>query len=361
MATPGPAQWHSADLFVEDPRSGAEAAGEPHEAIRDNFSRILEGPSQTASPWTHGIARTASQILEAPRVWLESPLRPARGPALAAAGSPESLPAYGAAGRKAEPVTKRIQGQASELTETFPRIFTCVCFIVFMTPIYLTIRIGRDTNVRYWFGPWCYIAAFLPCLFILGHIVHSNKRQPHKPTVLVCLIVPAVTLLILGECVFTSISDKANQLFSTDCDTFAEKRALEREHLAAQNVFATCLADTVSQARVPNLTLEHAAELYRIQDCEEYESELQAHQRDWTYLRHMEEEHKCAGWCNVGEPVWTFGEVRDSCSVAASTIFDGKIKHMASQVVVYNIIVIFIVSIGLLVVGPSLRQAGIAW
>lgn len=309
MASSGAAQWHSADEFLENPRVGSET-------IRDNFSRILDGPG---------------------------------------------LPAYGAAGWKAEPVVIRRSPRFSVFADSFPRMFTCVCCLVFFTPIFLMVRIGRDTNVRYWLGPWCDIAAFLPCLFILGHIVHSSRGRPHKPTVLLCLLVPAITLLVLGEFVLTAVADRANQLFSTDCDTFPEKRALESQHVAAEGVFATCLADTVSSGRGGDLTLEHAAELYRIQDCEEYESELQTRQRDWTYLRHMEEEHRCAGWCSVGQPVWTFGEVRDSCSVAASTIFDGKIRHMASQVTVYTIVVLFITSIALLFVGDPLRQAGIDW
>lgn len=366
MATPGPAQWQRAEEAVEgSSRFGHEAIPEPHAAIRDNFSRILEGGApQPALPTSHLplLARTAAQQVEAPRVWIESPPRAsARAPVLAA-NSPESLPAYGAVGRKAEPFAA-LSGHSrmAEFMEMFPRLFTCACLLIFMTPIFLMVRIGRDVSVRYWFGSWCDIAAFLPCLFIVGHIVHSNKKQPHKPTVLVCLLVPAVTLLILGEFVLTSVSDKANQLFSTDCDTFPEKRALEAEHIAAQNVFATCLADTVSSIRARNLTFEHAAELYRIQDCEEYEMELQAHQRAWTYLRHMEEQHQCAGWCNFGQPVWTYGEVRDSCSVAVSAIFDGKVKHMASQTVCYSILVIFIVSIAFLVVGNPLRQAGISW
>merc|ERR1719284_150855 len=96
----------------------------------------------------------------------------------------------------------------------------------------------------------------------------------------------------------TSASDKADQLFSVDCDTFTGKRELQRSWDAAKELFEKCLQDTVRRtASDSNLTLEAATRLYRIQDCEEYPNQHYLHKTDWEYLWYLEEEHSCAGWC----------------------------------------------------------------
>merc|ERR1719329_342179 len=97
-----------------------------------------------------------------------------------------------------------------------------------------------------------------------------------------------------------------------------------------------------------------------IDECEGY-SEAVAQHPAWRYLEAMEERNACGGWCVASTPLWT-GALRggqDSCVAVAAEIMYAKAQHATAQVVVYTLILIALTSIGLIVVGPDLRNRGI--
>lgn len=245
--------------------------------------------------------------------------------------------------------------------EHFRDIFTLSCILAFLNPIWLMVHLGQDPTVLYWFGPWSRAAVFLPLIFIFGHIVHWKMRRPFKPVILLCLFVPSVYLLVVSNLTMTSALNKADQLFSTDCDSLYGKRQLERSWMLARDLYLKCLEDTVRLAPASrNLTFSKAARLYRFQDCTEYKDDLR-HQVDWKYLWYLEEEDACAGWCTKSHPIWTFKEVRDSCSVATAQVFDDKVAKRSRQVVLYSLGLLVFTSISLVSMGPILRARGYDW
>lgn len=247
-----------------------------------------------------------------------------------------------------------------DLLSMFPTAYTIFVFAVFITPIWQICHIGHDSNVQYWVGPWCHIAAVLPMFFVAAHVVHLKKKVPHKPIVIISIFVPAITLLVISDIVMTVAYDKADQLFSTDCDTFEGKRELQRAWNVAENMYFKCLQDTIAQQN-RNLTLETAVQLYRITDCEEYAPAHAQHARQWDYLQYLEENHVCAGWCSGATRLWTLRDATDNCAVAASSVFTGKIQHISRQVLVYIILTIIMCALVLIIIGPKLRAMGFKW
>jgi len=249
------------------------------------------------------------------------------------------------------------------LMRMFPYIFTFCCVMAFMVPIWLTVHLGEDRNVQFFLGSYNRYAMLLPLVFVVGHMWHIQRRQPYKPAVLLCLLVPSIVLMALNDATMTVASDMADQLFSTDCDTFKEKRDLQRAWDAAYELYANCLQDTVKLTPASkNLTMEDAIANYRIQDCAEYSNHHYANKKEWEYLWYLEEEHECAGWCNFGHQIWSFHkEPRDSCSNAASQVFFGKVGRISQQVLLYSVLVLVTTSVSLIGAGPMLRSRGIDW
>jgi len=244
-----------------------------------------------------------------------------------------------------------------------PTAFIFCCFVVFATPMALTIALGYDSSVQYWIGSWGLMSFAIPVLFAAGHLVHLERGFPRKPVVLLCTLFPAVLFLIIGDIHLSVAYDLSDQLFSTDCDTFDSKRVLQKSWERASDLYEKCITKTVhNQGTKHNLTMVTAFDLYRIQHCEEYEQALKENQEHWDYLRHLEEHHHCSGWCEPGaKRLWTYKGVRDSCSVAVGAVLRFKVQRIAMQVVAYSVGIIVLVTIVLVIVGPMIRAAGMPW
>jgi hypothetical protein len=247
----------------------------------------------------------------------------------------------------------------SAVNRNFIWLFTFALVAVFVAPTLQLLRVVDDCSVEYFLGSWTSIVGVIPLTCLAGHVAHVTLGRLHKYIVLLCLLVPTVLLLVVADILVWKVSTKADELFSTDCDTFAAKRDLDDARYAAERMYQTCLVDTLTWASASksNLTLAQAMQLYRIGDCEEYEFEFRRHESHWQYLSWLEDKYQCAGWCEFTAPLWTRKEVQDSCSVAVSSVFSEKIVYMSSQVVMYTIIAMTIVCSVLLAVRKQMSQA----
>jgi len=247
-------------------------------------------------------------------------------------------------------------------SKMLPTAFIFCCFVIFACPMALTIALGYDSSVKYWIGSWGLMSFGIPVLFAAGHLVHLERGFPRKPIVLLCTLFPAVLFLIIGDIHLSVAYDLSDQLFSTDCDTFDSKRILQRSWERANDLYEKCITKTVQNAgQKHNLTAATAFDLYRIHHCEEYESALAENKDHWDYLRHLEEQHHCSGWCQPGRRLWTYKGVKDACSVAVGTVLRFKVQRISMQIVVYSVVVIVLVTVVLVIVGPMIRAAGMPW
>mmetsp|Transcript_45917 Transcript_45917/g.147544 ORF Transcript_45917/g.147544 Transcript_45917/m.147544 type:complete len:312 (+) Transcript_45917:173-1108(+) len=302
---------------VNDVAIAGDVARSPPAAIRDDFSRILEGGRpEKLGPLLHPDAAAAE------RCWSWQLM------------------------------------QQLDVMRAFPTLFSLTCLVMFSMPIGIAYHLGLDEDVRYWGdGPMCGTALWLPLIFILAFYVHDRLQRPHKATIVISLLVPSVTLLLIGNELTAISAQGADQLFSADCDTSTDKRRLENSWQAAQSLFSglTWYMDCLQQTTTShNLTLSRATELFRIQDCTEYAAAFPSH-KDWQYLRFVEEEHKCAGWCSFGRKLWTDGEGTDSCSTAVAQVLRSKVRRPAQQVVALSALALIGSAVGLVAVAPTLH------
>lgn len=243
-----------------------------------------------------------------------------------------------------------------EYGRMLPTGFIFFCFVVFATPMAHMIALGNDRTVQYWIGYWGLAAYVVPVVLTLGHVAHLSWGFPRKPVVLMCTLFPGVLFLIIGDIHLSVSYDLADQLFSTDCDTFESKRVLDRAWQSAHELYTGCLNRTVKSGKQKNLTMQSAYATYRVHHCEEYQDALRQHQAEWEYLRYAEETLHCSGWCYPDIQLWSYKHTRDSCSIATATTVKFTVQRLALQVVAYSVVVIVLTTIALVFLGPRIDQ-----
>jgi len=241
----------------------------------------------------------------------------------------------------------------------WPSLFTLFCLMVFVTPVCLSVYIGTDTTVEYWIGNYINLVLVIPLVYLITHVVHVKRRQPVKFLVVICLPVASVFVLLLCDFVLLASYERGNQMAASDCDTFTKKKELETQWQMAKTYYANCAK---KKADKEGISFAAATTLYRIPDCPDYEKEKKKNAHNgWEYLEHLETHQACAGWCTRGQPLWTFKDVKDSCSSVVADVMHNKVQRFMLQVVMYSVVVLGFTSLGLVAVGPVLRKHGVPW
>lgn len=246
-----------------------------------------------------------------------------------------------------------------EIGKVFPLLFTICTSLLFLIDTYELISNATNPVASYWSLKATWALLVIPALIVITHFAHVKLRKPNKFLVVTTLLVPSLLLLIFSNIQLVRSGQLENKLFSTDCDTFAEKRHLQNSWNAAHSFYQTCLEETV--VAHPNLTITELESRFKIEDCTGYGTALEEHERDWNYLKMLEETQRCSGWCTVGPLLWASTRPKDSCSVAVSAVYANMIHPHAFQVSVLMLGVVALVVIGLVLLGPYLRKNGYDW
>jgi len=239
----------------------------------------------------------------------------------------------------------------------FPTLFTIMCFVLFIIPIWLTCYIGHDASVRFWITRFTWVVLLLPFLYLGTHIYHVVYRKANKVLILACLLGSSLLLLVLGDVILMKAYYRGNEFSANDCQSFGAKRDLEIQYQNAKMFYSQCVTGMANKTGV---SLQAAVSVYRIEDCFGYSAQLRTNP-GWTYLGKLESEYSCGGWCAQDQPLWTLKIVKDSCSSAVADIMKDKVLWSMTQVVIYSLIVFGFVAALLLTVSPFFPKFGIGW
>jgi len=240
----------------------------------------------------------------------------------------------------------------------FPTAFTFICFVAFGPPTVQAVLLAEDPNVKYFIGRYGLVVLAVPVLLVICHLLHLRAGRPRRVIVLVSTISPCILFIIVGNTHAVVAGDLASRLYSTDCTTFDVKRELNKEWLAAESAYKECLGETAPHV---GLTVEDTLQLFRLHHCKEYPSNFTDHSNAWAYLRDLEEHQACSGWCDTGVRLWSYNNPHDTCSVAAATVLDFKVRRVAVRMITYTAITLVVILVALLAVGPFIRKAGMDW
>lgn len=236
-----------------------------------------------------------------------------------------------------------------DLLKIFPDAFTFFSVLVFAAPMVKGIYLAIDPLVTYWFGdaPKC-LLIFPPVFISAGYAIHWQTRTPSMRAIIMSLIGSSFVLGGLGNAMAMKSLELGNKFAARDCKSFDQKYDLEREWLLAHDFHANCEGKSGTASE------------YAVHTCAGYSVEAFKHPI-WEFLWSMESQYRCAGWCDVHQPIWTFTKPTDSCSTVVAQVMLAKVKRESIQLAVYNILVFTITAAFLIALGPTLRKRGVGW
>jgi len=244
------------------------------------------------------------------------------------------------------------------LAKTFPTLFLMFCFGVFAAPIAIVMHMGGDPTVKQFVARYSAVVLILPVIFTLAYIFHiRNRGQPNRIVITFTLILSCIVLLTLGETYLVAAYQKAPLLASMDCSALQEKYQIQQEWENARGFYATCMSQKADSDKI---SFGAAVAAYRMQDCDAYSTQLEIHPV-WKYLAGLEENQRCAGWCQEEQPMWTKEHTFDACSPVVAQILQDKVEWSMKQVIFYTLFTLMVISVILISIHSLLAKLHIEW
>lgn len=239
----------------------------------------------------------------------------------------------------------------------FPAAFTLLSMLLFLVPTYLIVHSAKHPVVKYWHGGWYIFLIIIPAIIVVVHFQHI-KNGPDRYMTNLALLFPSFLLFMFGMFFLQSSTIKSELLFSPDCQIMQEKAHLQREWEAASDVYDLCLKNSAKQR---NLTTAYLTKMFRIQDCNDYPSYLLDHKRSWGYLRMLEEDHACTGFCKPGKQLWSNGPHKDACALPVASVFEYVVRSSSVQVVAMSLMTLCLVAGLVSFVGPAMASESVGF
>jgi hypothetical protein len=236
---------------------------------------------------------------------------------------------------------------------SFADAFTFSLLAVYSFPIAALTYVAFQKHVAYWLGRWCLFVWVIPALLAWGYMAIVRQYYRRKVVVLTCILVPCTLLFILGNIYLHNSSTTASQLLADDCNTFDRKRDLETAWKAAHAIWTKCVDSTVAATGI-NRT--EAVRITKVHHCDGYDNLYSTYRQQWEYLQFLELNRQCAGWCEAHDPLWSFNDVKDSCSTSVGLMMHLALRRTSLQIFTFSG-AILVVAVGVVIVDP-LRKLG---
>lgn len=235
------------------------------------------------------------------------------------------------------------------LLEIFPDAFLFCCLFLFIMPWMKAYFLVTDSSTQYFMGSFPLVVLMVPIIFIVvAHFIHSSKGLPSKGAVILAIIGSALVLGCLGYSVALKSMRLSGGFKSSDCNSFYEKYKLQQQWVAAQEFRKGCKQAAASPS-------------FPLWDCPGYE-EAKKQNPGWTFLASVEAEYGCGGWCSPSSSIWSYSAgVKDSCDSLVAQSLEDKVVPLAVEVVMYQLLVLAICCVSLVMMGSSIKAAGIPW
>lgn len=244
----------------------------------------------------------------------------------------------------------------------YPFLLTFSLLAAFACPIISAVRIVQDPSVEYWVGRECLAVLVVPLLIAVAHLWQARVGAPRFFAVLMSTILPGLIVIVVAEICMMRTNGITDVLMSTDCTTFLDKAKLEDAYLAALHSFDDCV-HRVAQAT--NTTLEEAATRLSVDDCAEYQQspDMEKYGREWAYLRRLEQEQLCSGFCVPGEvAIWSRDHsAKDPCSLAAGQTIKTRVRRIAQNMMALGFAVLVFSGLIIFGINEMVIGMGIDW
>mmetsp|Transcript_97428 Transcript_97428/g.275562 ORF Transcript_97428/g.275562 Transcript_97428/m.275562 type:complete len:276 (+) Transcript_97428:163-990(+) len=248
------------------------------------------------------------------------------------------------------PKSKRVDEWPNvDFFNVFPAAFTFWCLLVFAGPVMKSMTLAYEPSVSFWMGRMPRYIVLMPAVLIfLGHCVHRVRGAPSRLAVIISLIGSSSVLIFLGNKVFMNAYHFANAFAASDCEPGTDKYMLEASWQRARDFSETCYSGT------------RGTQGHVITDCSSYE-EAARDNPSWAYLRKIELDYGCGGWCAPGPGLWVKGAVLDPCSAVVSEVLTAKVERLSTQVIAFCLIVAALTAVFIIILGPDIPNRRVSF
>lgn len=282
------------------------------------------------------------------------------------AGDVEGAPAAPAL-RKGTPKPggeQAIERLRKMLGQLWPHGFTLAILACYGVPTVEAVRLAREPSVQYWVGWLGYLALAIPVLLALAHGVHLRMGRPAEIPVIITTVVPAILLNLIATEHLAVSGNIGAILVSKDCMTHMVKQEVQHSWKVAANLYEGCVNRTTKEHKLP---FSEGLRVLRLQDCAEVfaivdgKDPFEEHRERWQYLRSMEEQYACSGWCWESAPLWTFQAVKDSCAATSGMVLLHRVGIVSSQIQCIAVLLGTVFALCTALLGVRLRRGGGSW
>jgi hypothetical protein len=212
----------------------------------------------------------------------------------------------------------------------FASSLTGALFGIFLFPLLTIAHLVTDRNVQFWIGLYPALAFLIPVGWLGVHAFHMYRGEAHKDFVIGSFVGPCVIFFLIGGSILFQATHVTDGLLTADCPHFRAIRPVEQALQDAASVLETCRADL----KKPDAILPQCK-----QYVDEYDIDT-SHREMWSYLRYVEDEYRCAGFC-MAHPgaLWVKEPFTDGCASAVASALRGRVIHAGWQLMLFSVAV----------------------
>lgn len=233
---------------------------------------------------------------------------------------------------------------------------------IFSAPVTAALQLSRDASVRYWVGDCGEYALLIPGFLVIFHVFNCAVGEPRMFSLIFTSVIPAIILVVISLIHLHRTYAAADLLVSKDCTTLDRQRDTQRSWRAAAEIFERCLNRTVAEHHI---SFNEGLKLVKLQDCIEYKVRdpdiWAAHRGTWRYLKRMEEEHECSGWCVHSVPLWSSMGTKDACAITAGNFLTHRVNAVGHRMLAYSLVVGIGSILAIMLAGRLARRRGREW
>lgn len=249
-----------------------------------------------------------------------------------------------------------------QLRRHWPHYYTLACLALFSAPVTAALHLARDASVHFWVGNIGFCAFAIPWLLALVHVFNVKVREARMIPVICSTVIPAIILGVIANVHMHWSGQISHRLISKDCTTWQTKRNIQKSWVVAAGLYERCVNRTTAEHQ---LKFSDGLQFLRLQDCSEFDVQAPdiwaAHRPAWAYLRRMEEDHECSGWCFHSAPLWSFQATKDACAITAGNVMTNRVDIVSQRMLAYALVVGIISILSIMQYGHELRKRGVEW
>mmetsp|Transcript_75895 Transcript_75895/g.201642 ORF Transcript_75895/g.201642 Transcript_75895/m.201642 type:complete len:279 (-) Transcript_75895:66-902(-) len=248
----------------------------------------------------------------------------------------------------------------------FPALYSLLSFAVYGIPIINGVELGLTPSVQYWVGMYSWLVLLVPVLLVVAHVIHAVHGRPLFNVMLLSTVVPATVVMVTGYSVMMPISGITDRLMSSDCTTYPDKTYLNSAYEAAAGIWDTCIQREMNETGKSEWELKsHMV----VDECPEYQKSIeqglgkQKWKRQWNYLKGLELNQACSGWCYAGqEALWTLDhESKDICCSVVASILNSSVNREASRMLMSGLVTLVVSLIALVGIQEWIIRLNAEW